>query len=498
MRWLELSARSLVVGFLCFSAFHESTSGQLKPSASETSAGRLVDSFIRRKMETEQIPGVQIAVLRDGKLIKTANYGFSNVELKTPVTSETMFEIASNSKQFTAGGILLLAEGGKLGLDDSITKYIKGFPAEYDQVTIQQLLDHTSGVKDYIEEFALNRRLDYSNQELVERIAANRLNFVPGEGAKYSTTGYLLLGIIIETITGKPYGEFLRERIFKPLKMEHTRVISLSEVIPGRADGYVIENGKLRHGRYVAQTLRASADIGLMTTASDMAKWDMALNSTEIFSRQSLDQMFAPGRLKNGGYAYNDWNGYFGSGWFVDDYLGNREINHGGTLITGFHCNISRFVDKTMTVIVLTNRLRSSPSMLGYTIAGFYDASLRPPHMMVAKRDSDLQRTARFRDLLHKAAAGSDVESGITPGFRAWLASENGPKSDIKDAMTGAKMLSFIDCKNVAGRGVERIRSKIETICIYKAVSGSKSHYVTAYMDPNGKLADTWIYSKDN
>ena len=495
MRWLELSARCLIVGFLCFSALNGSASGQLRPGASETSAGKLVDSFIRRKMETEQIPGVQIAVIRNGKLIKAANYGLSNVELKTPVTSETMFEIASNSKQFTAGGILLLAEDGKLSLDDSITKYINGFPAEYDQVTIRQLLNHTSGVKDYIEEFELNRRLDYTNQELVERVAANGLNFAPGEGARYSTTGYLLLGIIIENITGKPYGDFLRERIFEPLGMRHTRVISLADVIPGRATGYVLEKGKLRHGRHVAQTLRASADIGMMTTATDMAKWDIALNSTKIFSRESLDQMFAPGGLKNGGRAYNEWNGYFGSGWFLDDYLGNREINHGGTLITGFHCNISRFVDKNLTVIVLTNRLRSNPAMLGYTIAGFYDASLRPPHLMQSNTDRNPQKTLRMREFLMNAANGSVDESRATVGFRSWFSSTNGPKSDIKSAFETSKTLSLIDCKGVSRRSVERIGSKIETICFYKITARPQNHYLSVYFDSKERLADVWIYS---
>ncbi|GEM_PF-378461 len=491
-------ARLVVMVSLYLAILVASGSSQVDRVSINTRAGQKVDRFIRQKMATEQIPGVQIAVVQNGKILKIGSYGFSNLELNTPVTSETMFEIASNSKQFTAGAILLLCEDKKLGLDDSVTKYLRGLPPEYDPVTIRQLLDHTSGVKDYIEEFQLERRLDYTNEQLVEHIGANKLNFLPSENARYSTTGYLLLGLVIEKITGKPYADFLSERIFKPLGMKHTRVISLADIIPGRATGYILEKGKLRHGRYVAQTLRSSADIGMMTTASDMAKWDLALNGTNLFDRKSLDVMFNPGRLSNGDLARNDWNGYFGAGWFVDDYLGNREINHGGTLITGFHCNISKFIDKDLTVIVLTNRLRSNPSMLGYSIAGFYDASLRPPHLMDAKRDCDTQRTEGLRDLLLKVADGSDVGPWITTGFRSWLSSENGPKSDIKEAMTGAKMLSFIACKNVAGLGVERIRSAIETICTYKAFNAAKSHYITAYLDPNGKLADTWIYTSDN
>ena len=286
---------SASVALVCLVAFTVPVFSQLGQNPAHSNAGRMVDAFIRRKMAGEQIPGVQIAVLKNGKLIKTANYGVSNVELNTPVTPETTFEIASNSKQFTAGAILLLCEDKRLSLDDSVTKYTKSLPREYDAVTIRHLLNHTSGVKDYIEEFDLERRLDYTNQRLLERIGANKLNFAPGENARYSTTGYLLLGIVIENITDKPYGQFLQERVFGPLGMKHTRVIALTEIIPGRATGYVLEKGKLIHGRYVAQTLRSSADIGLMTTATDMARWDSALKYS---SARSLNNCSASCRYQ--------------------------------------------------------------------------------------------------------------------------------------------------------------------------------------------------------
>ena len=242
---------------------------------------RLMFTLIRR-CKSVIIPGLQLAVVRNGKIIKAQSYGIANLELNAPVTDDTMFEIASNSKQYTAGAIMLLELDGKLNLDDGITKYLSGLPQTYSAITVRHLLNHTSGVKDYIEEFQLNRSLIYTNQELIKRLGANELNFPPGEDAKYSTTGYLLLGIIIEQITGKPYGEFLRERIFAPLGMNRTRVINLAEIIPNRATGYKFENGVLRNGRFVAQTLRSGADIGLMTTALDTVKWDAALNTNRF------------------------------------------------------------------------------------------------------------------------------------------------------------------------------------------------------------------------
>ncbi|MCA1609253.1 MAG: beta-lactamase family protein, partial [Acidobacteria bacterium] len=213
-----------------------------------------IDGYVKSQMQKRQIPGLQLAVVRDGKIIKAQSYGVANLELNAPVNDETMFEIASNSKQYTAGAIMLLAQDGKLKLEDGITKYLSGLPETYNAITVRHLLNHTAGVKDYIEEFQLNRRLDYTNQELIKNIGANELNFPPGENARYSTTNYLLLGLVIEQITGKPYGEFLQERIFRPLGMHRTRVINIAEIIPNRASGYKFENGILRNGRYVAQT----------------------------------------------------------------------------------------------------------------------------------------------------------------------------------------------------------------------------------------------------
>lgn len=453
-----------------------------------------VDVYVKSQMQKRQIPGLQLAVVRNGKIIKAQSYGVASLELNAPVTDDTMFEIASNSKQYTTGAIMLLAQDGKLKLDDGITKYLSGLPQTYNAITVRHLLNHTSGVKDYIEEFQLNRSLIYTNQELIERISANELNFPPGEDAKYSTTGYLLLGLIIEQITGKPYGEFLRERIFAPLGMSRTRVINRAGIIPNRASGYKFENGVLRNGRFVAQTLRASADIGLMTTALDTVKWDAALNTNKIFTRVSLDAMFAPAKLKNGSFAYNDWNGHFGLGWFIDDYFGHREINHGGTFITGFHANISRFVDEKLTVIVLTNRVSSDPSTLGYAIAGIYNPNLRPPFMLTQKKDDNPQRTQKLKQFLSGVADGMIDSEQLTTGFRARISSDQ--KSDITEFMKNLKSFSYVDCKNVEKRGIERIGSRISDICHYNAKTESKNYFVSFYLTAQNTVADIWIYDE--
>lgn len=460
-----------------------------------------IDVYVKSQMQKRQIPGLQLAVVRDGKIVKSKNYGLANIELNVAVTDETVFEIASNSKQYTAGAIMLLVQDGKLKLEDGITKYLSGLPETYNAITVRQLLNHTAGVKDYIEEFQLNRRLDYTNQELIKSIGANELNFPPGENARYSTTNYLLLGLVIEQITGKPYGEFLQERIFRPLGMHRTRVINIAEIIPNRASGYKFENGILRNGRYVAQTLRASADIGLMTTALDTVKWDAALNSNKIFTQASLDAMFAPARLKNGSFAYNDWNSNFGLGWFIDDYFGHRNINHGGTFITGFNAEISRYVDEGMTVIILTNRVSSDPYTIGMSIAGIINPAFRMPHQLKPQSDDNLQRSQELKQFLSTVASDSLDSSQMTEGLRARFNNETldwtTSKSAIIPIMKGLKSFSFIACMNVETRKIERIGFPVKYLCSYRAVSGKETNFITFYLTGPGKIADIWIYSHD-
>ena len=449
---------------------------------------RQVDELIRREMAARQIPGLSLAVVRDGLIVKTASYGLANVEMRSPVTEDTVFEIASNSKQFTAAGILLLARDRKLALDDSVTRFIPVLPERYRPVTLFHLLSHTSGVKDYIEEFELDRRLDYTVEQLIGRIGAQELNFPPGSDGRYSTTGYLLLGFVIEQITGRPYGEFLRERIFQPLGMKRTRVIGLRDIIPNRAAGYVVEKGLLRNGPHIAQTLRAGADIGLLTTAGDMAKWAVAMDQEGVLKRSELNAMFTPAKLGDGSPAYNDWNGHFGLGWFVDDYYGIPEINHGGTLWTGFHSNISLFPQQKLAVIVLTNRLRSDPSQIGYSVAGIYDKELRPPHRITPEADLDPQRTRTVREML------KNFEDPAQPKLSAGLAKRlnGGQKKEIGDLVRIARTFSFVRCKKV--QGVTRIGAAVSDICSYRIGKGDLETYLTVYLTPAGEIADIWTY----
>ena len=183
-----------------------------------------IDEFVKTEMQKQQIPGVSLAVVKDGKTMLAKGYGYANVEHQIPVKPETIFQSGSVGKQFTATAVLLLVEEGKIGLDEKISKYLGEVPENWKNITVRHLLTHTGGMTDYPQDFDFRR--DYTEDELLTKAKAIPLAFQPGEKWQYSNLGYVTLGILIGKVTGKFYGEFLQERIFKPLGMSTARIIN--------------------------------------------------------------------------------------------------------------------------------------------------------------------------------------------------------------------------------------------------------------------------------
>ena len=205
------------------------------PVAVSSTSG--IDDYIQGLMQKRHIPGVSIAVVRDGKVILAKGYGVANVELSVPATERTVYQLASVTKMFTATAIMMLVAEGKLKLDDRITERLSDLPAAWRDVTVRHLLNHTSGIKSYtsVKDFHKTSRKDYDRRELLALVTKVPLEFAPGEKWSYCNTGYFLLGMLIEKVSGKEYGEFLDERIFQPLGMTQTRVNDLRAIIPDRA-----------------------------------------------------------------------------------------------------------------------------------------------------------------------------------------------------------------------------------------------------------------------
>jgi CubicO group peptidase (beta-lactamase class C family) len=327
-------------------------------SAADDALSTQVDKVLRAQMREQMIPGVSLAVIRDGKIIKATGYGLANIELDVPVTPPSIFQSGSIGKQFTATAILMLVEEGKVGLDDSITKYFPEAPASWKPVTIRHMLTHTSGLPDIFGETEadaygkgiLDFRRDYTEEEFVRKFVTLPLDFQPGEKWNYSNTGYMLLGVMIHRLTGYYWGDFMQQRIFQPLGMTSTRVMSETDIVPNRSSGYRIIDGQIKNQEWVAPSLNTTADGGLYTNVLDLAKWDAALYTEKLLKKSTVEQMWTPVKL-NPGKTYPD---PYGFGWQINNANGHRVVWHTGGN-QGFFVIISRYLDDRLTIVAMTN-----------------------------------------------------------------------------------------------------------------------------------------------
>lgn len=324
-----------------------------------------IDDYLRAEMAKQSIPGLSLAVLRGGKLVKARGYGFANLELRVPATPETVYKIASVSKQFVAAGILLLAQDGRLHLDDPLSRYCDDPPEAWHAITLRHLLTMTSGLPRELPGWSPYR--EYTEAEILEAARKAEPRAAPGEKWEYGNLGYFLLAGVIRRASGKPWGEFLRQRIFEPLGMSDTRLASHAAVVPNRADGYLRVGDEWRNA---GPLLSARPSGGLLSTVLDLAKWDAALATGKLIPRETMRQAWRPVML-NDGRTHP-----YGFGWALGEVRGRRLIEHGGSL-AGFRTQFSRFVEDRITVIILTNCNASQPAELARGVAARYIPALR-------------------------------------------------------------------------------------------------------------------------
>jgi len=284
-----------------------------------------------------------ILIVRDGEVLADPSYGSANLEWQIFNTGSTRFHIGSLTKQFTAVSILLLAERGKLRLDDPISKYLDNPPSAWRGITLIQLLSHTSGIVSITdlppEESALTR--GGTPAEIVERFRNQPLVFPPGTQARYSNSGYILLGIVVEKVSGEPYAKFLRKNIFDPLGMNDTGVDNAVDVVDKLASGYRLEGGKLVRAEFIDMRIPFAAG-DMYSTTNDLARWEEGLFGGKVLGPESLKRMITPGK------------GNFGFGVMVDQENGDRVISHTGG-IQGFVADLRYYPDKRITIVVLSN-----------------------------------------------------------------------------------------------------------------------------------------------
>lgn len=366
-----------------------------------------VDSLVKSEMQKQKIPGLSIVVVKDGKVDYIKGYGFANLEHKVPVKLETVFQAGSVGKQFTAFAIMLLVEEGKMNLYDRLTKYFPNAPSGWDSVTVKNLLTHTGGFGDYPADF--NFRADYSEDSLFQLISKIPLLFKAGEKSQYSNIGYVTLGLVIGKVTGKFYGEFLQQRIFKPLGMRTARVISEYDIVLNRAAGYRIENGEIRNQRWVSPTVNSTADGSLYVSAMDMAKWESALNAGKLLKLENYDVMWSPVILNDGStYPY-------GFGWRIDSVNGRRILDHNGTW-QGFEAVIRRYPEGKLGIIVFANLLGSNPNKIATRVMELYQPELVIPRSKPIK-DNEPHITMLVSQFITKLIDGKLTDDMFTPEF---------------------------------------------------------------------------------
>lgn len=378
------------------------------PCSAQDKLARRVDDYLKGEMQKQHIPGLAVAIIKDGQIVYARGHGLASVEHQVLVKPETVFQSGSVGKQFTAAAVMLLVEEGRISPDDRITKYFPAAPAHWQNITVRHLLTHTAGTTDYPDNFDFRR--DYTEDELLERAAAIPLAFQPGERWSYSNLGYVMLGILIGKVTGRFYGEFLQERIFKPLGMTTARIISEADIIPNRASGYRLVSGELKHQRWVSPTLNTTADGSLYLTLYDMAKWDAALSGEKLLKKSSLAQIWTPVKLNNGKTCP------YGFGWALGEVNGQRLIEHGGAW-QGFKSFIARYVNDKLTVIFFANLAQVNPERFAHNIAALYDARLTVPD---AQSHAE-KINAMLKEVMISAADGAATPDVFTAEARAEL-----------------------------------------------------------------------------
>jgi CubicO group peptidase (beta-lactamase class C family) len=432
-----------------------------------------VDDFVLAQMKAKHIPGLSIAIVRDGRVVRARGYGLASVELKAPATEETVYEIGSITKQFTATAVMMLVEEGKVSLDDPISKHLADLPDAWKDVTVRQLLNHTSGIPSYTSatDFLKLARNDYTQREILKLVADKKLDFKPGDSWSYSNTGYYLLGMIVEKAAGQPFADVLADRIFKPLQMTSTRPNNPKAIIPNRSAGYGELLGTLFNRDPLTPSAAFSAGF-LVSTVGDMAKWDAALGAGRLLRSSSFDQMYTPARLNDGSTRP------YGFGWGTSTKLGHKLLEHGGGT-AGFSTVIARYVDDKLTVIVLTNLSGGGAEAIAGGLAKLFLPSLS---VKAAKPidDPDPELTRRLKGVVADLLADKLDEHAFTPAFAKFLSSDRA-KAMTKSLAKGGDLASF----TLLERGEEGKGKRLT----YRAVLGETVYAMRVNLADDGKIS---------
>jgi D-alanyl-D-alanine carboxypeptidase len=447
-------------------------------STATASTAEAVDAFVERTLAARSLAGASVAVIRDGKVVLAKGYGFSDLETKTRATEQTIYQLGSITKPFTAMATLMLVEEGRLTLDARVNDLLPGMPAAWSGVTVRHLLSHTSGIKSYTEVFGAQKmspERTLTSNDILALVRDVPLAFAPGERYAYCNTGYYLLGMIIEKVSGKAYGRFLGERIFEPLEMRSTSLDDYADVRPTRAKGYGATEGPTSPAPHThpSQPFAAGA---VVSTVVDLAKWNAALDARQLLTPASYALMWTAMRLNDGTAST------YALGWQVEPYRTRPRVAHGGN-ITGFGSYFQRYPDDKITVIALVNQSGGGAATLANGVAEIYIPTLKE-NAPKPITDSDPATTTFLREVLTAAAGGSAKADWLTPEFAAFLLPDRVKEGPQMMGRLGP--LQAFELMEDAARDGRRVR-------IYRATFGTTPLRVQFVLSPDGKVAGLGI-----
>ena len=336
-----------------------------------------IDEYIQNVMTQQQIPGTSVAVVREGEPLLMKGYGIANLEHSVPATEKTVYEVASVGKTFTAFVVMMLVEEGVIELDNAIADYLDNLPSAWRSVTVRHILSHQSGLPGYTDVDNYWKdviRYELSQAEIIDLVRDLPLMFQPGEYSSYDNTGYYLLGMMLEQITGKSYADLMQERLFKLLGMTATKMNNPREIVPHRASGYRLPKDKLINKPYYSPSVTFSGG-GQLSSIEDMVKYERELCQPTLLQQSTLDLMWThhpPSRKEN--WQPERYAGFLrvGLGWLMPDYPNKRVVGHNGSIV-GFASNITRFIGDRLTVILFCNLDKIiRPDAIAKKIIDFY------------------------------------------------------------------------------------------------------------------------------
>jgi CubicO group peptidase (beta-lactamase class C family) len=445
-------------------------------TGSELSIGRRVDEFVLSEMARQRVPGVAIAIVNKGETT-AKGYGYANLEHKVPVTDETIFQSGSIGKMFTATAVMLLVEDGKFSLSDPITKFFPDAPVAWREITVRHLLTHTSGLPDYTK-IPFDYRKDYTESELARFAYELPLDFLPGARYNYSSTGYVLLGVIIHKVSGKFYGDVLAERVFKPVGMQTARIISEADIVPNRAAGYQLVKGELKNQDWVAPILNTTADGSIYWSLRDLLAWATAFRRRAILKPESWEQILTPVRL-NSGKSYP-----YGMGWELDE-RDRKPLHHHGGSWQGFKSEFARFAGDDLDIIVFANLAQADRMRFVNGIAAILNPLLavKPPVPIEDREPQVAQRLARWLDTIREGKLTPTDFAYLSPGFFPDTANSYRQELQTLGSPTGTQLF-------------ERMELGDDRLYLYKLTFPTGSRYLRVGLAPDDRFSSFSIKSE--